>query len=735
MQSLRTRRPSESRQLKRHGSKLAKASSTRQNARKSTVDDKMKKRMSLRYAEISAPTDASVPTVPTIPLGLRPGPQRDPDEIVLDVTQAKEDPRALDQRLLDRDDFDPDDYLKEKLANSTEAELKSLQSSLRSLKDDTAVDLQRNVFKNYAEFVLVSKEISVLENEMLELKESLQEWKSMPSLLHIDESASVAERRRAARSSVVDLRILYASQMQTLHSQISGSAKFAPATPGRHVVAEMDGIWELNTATYKVISMVRFVILDDAVLVAKRRRGGGMVAPTSGGSSAAETAGKLVAERCWPLNEMLVLDTKDTPSMTNVFKVRHGKETHVYRTDAPTDKKILLGQFRQVAEELAVRRRKEREGEHERRKSLWTGANSGGDRASAVFNLDKLPPLSDWMSELARAANSSSPAVAEASTRAKNDRNARALSELSDDLTVAIALRAWPRAVKLADSARVHPSLSPLVAALTSALLDVLARPTNSKSTCVELVGHLLRLGAVARARETFLAARGAAIKGYVRAITFEGHVGLYIHNLAVVVFTAIKHTADWFLAGFVEHEMTSGYIDWAKKQIELYAEMFRKQVFSSDVDQPTVDEALKITHSQSRKLLQEFGLDFRYLLDELLAQHPKISSKYTPQDMPTRLAIPPLPLSRTSNSSNSPSPSPSAANPPLTPASRVRRPSLSRGDSTRTTSAPLRPPLPRSSDSVRVAGPPPPRSTNRPSGSVFTHLAHVAIPDREGMF
>lgn len=167
---------------------------------------------------------------------------------------------------------------------------------------------------------------------MLELKESLQEWKSMPSLLHIDESASVAgqslfypfhtahpllERRRAARSSVVDLRILYASQMQTLHSQISGSAKFAPATAGRHVVAEMDGIWELNAATYKVISMVRFVILDDAVLIARRRRGGGTVATTPGSSNAAESAGKLVAERCWPLNEMLVLDTKDTPSKSS----------------------------------------------------------------------------------------------------------------------------------------------------------------------------------------------------------------------------------------------------------------------------------------------------------------------------------------------------------------------------------------------------------------------------------
>lgn len=37
--------------------------------------------------------------------------------------------------------------LKAKLANSTEAELKTLQSSLRQTKDDTQAELQKNVFK------------------------------------------------------------------------------------------------------------------------------------------------------------------------------------------------------------------------------------------------------------------------------------------------------------------------------------------------------------------------------------------------------------------------------------------------------------------------------------------------------------------------------------------------------------------------------------------------------------
>ena len=109
------------------------------------------------------------------------------------------------------------------------------------------------------------------------------------------------ERRRNVRSSVADLRVLYAHQMQNLHTQIEGSAKFVPTTPGRHVVAEMDSIFVLNAATYKPMSAVRFVLLDDAVLVARRRR-----------RRNASESDKLVADRCWPLNEMLVLDTKDT---------------------------------------------------------------------------------------------------------------------------------------------------------------------------------------------------------------------------------------------------------------------------------------------------------------------------------------------------------------------------------------------------------------------------------------
>lgn len=173
----------------------------------------------------------------------------------------------------------------------------------------------------------ISKEITVLDNELLELKEALSEFKSMPSLLHISDSSSASTSTLSTykRSSVADLRIVYFNQMQTLHAQIEGSAKFVPVTPGRHVVGEVEGILALNAATYKAVGRVKFVILDDAVLVARRRR---RAAANDGGNA---NDGKLVAERCWPLQEMLVLDTKDSPSafftsfvcLTKLINTRH----------------------------------------------------------------------------------------------------------------------------------------------------------------------------------------------------------------------------------------------------------------------------------------------------------------------------------------------------------------------------------------------------------------------------
>jgi hypothetical protein len=102
------------------------------------------------------------------------------------------------------------------------------------------------------------------------------------------------------------------------------------------------------------------------------------------------------------------------------------------------------------------------------------------------------------------------------------------------------------------------PKLTPLKSSLTSSLLQSLSSPSNRKSSIVRLISLLVRLNAGAAARNTFLATRTDVMRKRVRMITFEGHIGMYISDLAIVIFTGIKHTADWFLASFKENEVAS---------------------------------------------------------------------------------------------------------------------------------------------------------------------------------
>lgn len=178
-----------------------------------------------------------------------------------------------------------------------------------------------------------------------------------------------------------------------------------------------------------------------------------------------------------------------------------------------------------------------------------------------AYTGEGVPPLPEWMADLATRSGELG-----ATAKEKAERDARWTGDWSDELTVAIALREWDRAVvlieegegKLAIMPALAAKLTPLKASLSAALLQSLATPSNRKSTVVSVIGLLVRLKAGAAARSTFLGARADVIKKCVRKITFEGHIGAYIADLATVVFTGIKHTADWFLASFNQNEMAS---------------------------------------------------------------------------------------------------------------------------------------------------------------------------------
>ena len=72
-------------------------------------------------------------------------------------------------------------------------------------------------------------------------------------------------------------------------------------------MSEMEGVSQINPATYKVEQDVKIVLFDDMVLVAKFKQRNG-------------ERSKLIAERCWPLGDISVLDTKDTSSEVSTMR-------------------------------------------------------------------------------------------------------------------------------------------------------------------------------------------------------------------------------------------------------------------------------------------------------------------------------------------------------------------------------------------------------------------------------
>jgi len=77
--------------------------------------------------------------------------------------------------------------LAQNLATASEETVRAFLQSLKDSKSLAAGDLQENVFKNYNEFVTISKEISKLESDMQTLRGLLDDLKTVSDNLVDDD--------------------------------------------------------------------------------------------------------------------------------------------------------------------------------------------------------------------------------------------------------------------------------------------------------------------------------------------------------------------------------------------------------------------------------------------------------------------------------------------------------------------------------------------------------------------
>ena len=333
------------------------------------TSDIVKRRYSTRFTNLPDFSNADAPPVPSIPIlpaqfaqsDSRPSTARQNQQLPLDANALK-DPN-----------LQVESYSTSLLSDASDQELRDYQASLRKLKNRTSTDLQQNVYQNRTQFIKISKEAEKLKGEMRTLRGLMSELtnslnqasmnagapESRPTL---DDGTRSRARKQANRSSVANLEAMWNTQLHALWKNVEGSQKFLPAIPGRHVVLEQSTWLELDAATWKAKRYAHIFLLNDHLMVATKRKRRIDPNAMTNGDAGQISSSRTVADKCWPLQDIDVVDLASTGSsgvsdrggMSKAISIRFGHESFTYRSDksSVTEKTNLLQAFRRTADEL-----------------------------------------------------------------------------------------------------------------------------------------------------------------------------------------------------------------------------------------------------------------------------------------------------------------------------------------------------------------------------------------------
>jgi hypothetical protein len=552
------------------------------------------------------------------------------------------------------------------LADASENDIHTYQMDLQSVKAHTDADLRHNVYQNRTQFIKISKEADKLKSEMRTLRTLMGELTG--ALSHAtnaggsesaaDSALTVADRKRANRSSVANLEAMWSTHLQTLWKRVEGSQKYLPALPGRHIIIESQRWIELNAATWKPRRRIALVLLNDHLLVASEKKRNDQVAGAARTNRMSaynpQSQSMYTAERCWPLHDVQLTDistrqgptvghnnrSKEHAIISNAINIRAGNESFTYTTIDAADKGSLLVAFRKAQEDL----RKLLAAENgERGMSLDSSVLGGRDARSlkrATANGNDAVAEEYKLASLNRAGS----ILVDADGRPQT---VRSIEAQIDGLDIDIALQRFEKAVagveklrKLARGIRGNATAQEIIlvkvneraSRLANSVARQLGQSSGGAEKTKENVGWLLRLGFEELARSTYLSSRTETIRIRTRQLPFTGAMEPYIHALAYTTFTLILHTFRTFNQSFLTTS-ASAVVRWAKERVDEFNAVIDRQLSSVARGSDVWNASLHVVREQAATL-HEVGVDFKDLvlqgLTQELAPVPAVSKVAT---------------------------------------------------------------------------------------------------------
>ncbi|MCJ1357704.1 MAG: exocyst complex component exo84 [Icmadophila ericetorum] len=593
----------------------------------------VKKRYSVRYLHPPDLSGADAPPIPGVPS--LPGLYKQNSRSREDIPSIRKN--GPDRRALEDPNLDVEEYATNSLAGASEQGIQEFMTELKKEKNRASTNLQYTVFQNRTQFIKISKEAEKLKGEMRTLRGLMTELSTamtnspfLPAYSglrspSVDDEATF-QRKKNNRSSVANLEQMWNVQLQALWKTIEGSQKFLPAIPGRHVIHETGAWVELDAATWKPRRPAHIVLLNDHLLVATRKRK--RVDPNTTNSNAQKAPTKLVAERCWPLQALNLLDlatsddvqgpTRDLQDIRNAILIRHGAESLTYRSDSrdPKNKADLLIQFKRTKDELRKADKDKAELDERGNKSKET-MNYLAARDSAMSGS---PSLLRSLSK-----NKGRPEVLiDVDGR---QRNLRWVEGQIDELDIDIALQRFEEAVqrveqlrRLAKSLKNNTIAQDLITVkvderarkLADIITRLLSTESSSPTPTQRNTSLLTRLTYTNLARTTYLTARISTVRHSARACIFTGDTHLYLAQLSYIYFTLMKNTVKVYSECFGQSEM-SAVVVWARERLEEFLKVLRRGLEGLEVGEAR-QRVLDVVMEHAA-MMGEVGVEFGELV------------------------------------------------------------------------------------------------------------------------
>jgi hypothetical protein len=283
-------------------------------------------------------------------------------------------------------------------------------------------------------------------------------------------------------------------------------------------VVQNAGLWiELDNATWKSRRAMQIILLNDHLLVASRKK----KKVDGNGADQRQAPVKLVADRCWPLLDIEMVDLARTGEassgrnkVADAIMIRGvGQESFTYRTEKPDDpdKSSLMINFRKAVEQLRKGLRSEMENSNKAKETINYFASRDPGLLKKTELLETLSDIKDMLIEVDG-----------------KQQNLRWVEGQVDELDIDIALQRFDVAVSRVEqlNALAKGLKSNVVAQdfisfkaderatkLASLITRELVETHNELKKTKRNVNWLARLGFEDRAREAYLEARGNVIQ------------------------------------------------------------------------------------------------------------------------------------------------------------------------------------------------------------------------------